>query len=771
MSQKLQAALLELDRFLQDELSPAEAADDIATLMAHPPEIVMQRVAAWAVEQSPRRSVAIGELVLHAMRKVYILGELNLLDREAVANYLDRLTTYAMRIAPAQDLDALRVNLTEMRRSRTTSASLAQLVTRLPSAAPPPMPAMSFEEAQAEKRFALIFDRLQKQAVNGELPTAQSDPQAFAQLLTMAATRAQTGQEFNQYLEQIKPLVGKDNNVFVILGGGMPSWEMPANLAAGQWKPPAQVGAMEKIIDLAEDSKVATLRLRDLVTAAVGKFNEGALAAAVWMLTLGEDTIKEKRLDPGDIERIRNEGVSLINAAQLRKYAENKGRHAAVRIALQFFPSLHLEQLFRRLRGEKQADMRRTLLGFIEAYGVNGREFALDELERELERPDLDTYYLRNLIYLLHRIARESDDSVARELAALTKATAPGQNIYVMKEAATAIAQVKSDDAAALLIKRLDEFGKAEPLAERIKLLDRTVNSLARIATPAALIAIARHGLNDARPRLDALAQHDLSFDKPTVELLLKTLRAELPNKLFGRAKLTDATMHIVNALSGTEDEEVEEALRDVAERFPEHAPKIAARQPPPPAKSEPAATLTGELEFFGLPAIMQSISDMRYSGMLTLTNKQRQVASKLVFLEGKFVNAQTGHIRGLDALYEALELPVAGTFAFVPYPPERLKSDIEPSEIVGLLLEGVRRNDELQRFLALVPDSMTFAKGSAKPTPAQEEDDPAFIRDLWVRAVSGARVADWSRELPFDTFRIRRQLAHWLETGALSAK
>lgn len=771
MSQKLQAALLELDRFLQDELSPAEAADDIATLMAHPPEIVMQRVAAWAVEQSPRRSVAIGELVLHAMRKVYILGELNLLDREAVANYLDRLTTYAMRIAPAQDLDALRVNLTEMRRSRTTSASLAQLVTRLPSAAPPPMPAMSFEEAQAEKRFALIFDRLQKQAVNGELPTAQSDPQAFAQLLTMAATRAQTGQEFNQYLEQIKPLVGKDNNVFVILGGGMPSWEMPANLAAGQWKPPAQVGAMEKIIDLAEDSKVATLRLRDLVTAAVGKFNEGALAAAVWMLTLGEDTIKEKRLDPGDIERIRNEGVSLINAAQLRKYAENKGRHAAVRIALQFFPSLHLEQLFRRLRGEKQADMRRTLLGFIEAYGVNGREFALDELERELERPDLDTYYLRNLIYLLHRIARESDDSVARELAALTKATAPGQNIYVMKEAATAIAQVKSDDAAALLIKRLDEFGKAEPLAERIKLLDRTVNSLARIATPAALIAIARHGLNDARPRLDALAQHDLSFDKPTVELLLKTLRAELPNKLFGRAKLTDATMHIVNALSGTEDEEVEEALRDVAERFPEHAPKIAARQPSPPAKSEPAATLTGELEFFGLPAIMQSISDMRYSGMLTLTNKQRQVASKLVFLEGKFVNAQTGHIRGLDALYEALELPVAGTFAFVPYPPERLKSDIEPSEIVGLLLEGVRRNDELQRFLALVPDSMTFAKGSAKPTPAQEEDDPAFIRDLWVRAVSGARVADWSRELPFDTFRIRRQLAHWLETGALSAK
>jgi hypothetical protein len=778
LSQRLQAALSELDRYLQDELSPAEAADDLATLMAHPPEVVMQRVAAWAVDQSQKRSVAIGELVLHAMKKVYILGELGLLDREAVANYLDRLTSFAMRIAPATELDDLRKNLTEMRRSRATTAVFERLASFTPAPAAA-QPTLTLEQATAAKDYSLILDRIVKQAGSGAPPSAQSDPQAFAQLLTMAATRAQTGQQFEQYLEQLKPYVGgKDANVFVILGGGMPSWEMPANVKPGEWKAPAQVDAMEKIIDFAEDSKAATARLRDLVNASIGKFNEGALGAAVWMLTLADDAIKEKKLDPGDIERIRGEAVAQINAAQLRKYAENKGRHAAVRIALEFFPSLQIEQLFRRLRGEKQAETRRSLLGYVEAYGVTGRELALDELERELDRPDLDTYYLRNLIYLLHRIARESDTTIPRELAALSRSTERGQNIYVMKEAATAIGQIKSDEAVSLLATRLAEFEddpSLMPLAERYKLLDRMVGSLARIGTSAALLAIARHGMNgnaqlgDARARLAVLAQHDLSFDQPTVDVLLKALRDELPSKLFGRAKMTEPTVHLINALSGTRDPDVEAALKDVAQRFPDQSPKAAARQQaPPPPKNEPVATLTGELEFFGLTSIMQSISDMRYSGMLTLTNKQKQATSKLVFLDGKFVNAQTGHIRGLDALYEALEIPVAGSFAFVPYPPDRLQSGIEPLEIVGLLLEGIRRNDELQRLIALVPDHMAFGKGTAKPTPAEEETDPAFIREVWLKASSGGKVGDFSRELPIDTFRIRRQVAHWLETGAL---
>ena len=84
------------------------------------------------------------------------------------------------------------------------------------------------EEAQAEKRFSMIFDRLTRQMQSGAAEGAQPDTQAIAQLLTMAAIRSQTGQQLNQYLEQLKPLAGsKEGNIFVILGGAMPSWDMP----------------------------------------------------------------------------------------------------------------------------------------------------------------------------------------------------------------------------------------------------------------------------------------------------------------------------------------------------------------------------------------------------------------------------------------------------------------------------------------------------------------------------------------------------------------
>jgi hypothetical protein len=795
MTQLVDSALSELQRYLQDEIQPNAAANAVAVLMAQPPELVMQRVATWSAEQSRARSVPPSDLLLHALHKVYITGEMKLLDRDAVADYLDRVTTIALRICPVEERDVLRTNLNTMRMSRDLNLPRADV-----SIIPQRLPTMTGnvplvdEEAQMAKRFSLILDRLTRQmsGSGGQAP-AQAEPQALAQLLTMAASRAQTGQQFNDYVNMIRPLTGgKEGNVFVILGGGMPSWDMP-NITPGSYKPPAQVDAMEKIIDLAEDNTVALKRLRELVTAAVQKFNEGSLAAAVWMLDVAEGTITERKLDIVPVDQIRAEAADAINQVQLRKFAENRIKHAALKIALEFFPTLHLDKLFQQLRGEERAERRRAILGFLEAYGVHAREAAIGELEGELQRLDVDTYYLRNLIYLLHRIQRDSTESVDRELEALSQASAPGRNIYVVKEAATALGQLRSEAAVKLLTTRLAEYealllrnDTTYPAVEVQKLLDRITIALASIGTSAALLTIARHGmranplLGDTRARLASLSQHDLSFDEATVAALVKTLRDEIPGKLLGRLlpKKQDATVRLIEALSGTRSAPTEELFKEIAQRFPDQdvgraaaavvekwAPgKTAARA------NEPVATLTGELEFFGLPSIMQSLAEMRATGMLTLSTKQKQAASKLVMLEGKFLNAQTGQTRGVDALYEALERPIAGTFSFVPYPMERMKSDLDPIEIMGLLLEGMRRSDELQRIMAMVPDSMTFTKTNMKPTPHEEEKDPTLVREVWMKAISGAPVGELDRQIATDAYRVRRLIAHWLEQGALVA-
>jgi hypothetical protein len=791
IQERVEAALWELQRYLQDEIPPNSAADAIAALMAQPPEVVMQRVAAWSVEQSRGKSVPVSDLLLHALRKIHVTGELRLLDREAVANYLDRVTTIALRLCPAENRDRLRNDIHVMRMSDETTIHAAIPTMRMPTlSGQTPVPE---DEGQVAKRFSLVFDRLKREMESSTSETAQPEPQALAQLLTMAATRSQTGQQLNDYMNMIRPLTGgKEGNVFVILAGGVPSWDM-ASLAPGSYKPPAQVAAMEKIIDLAEDPLVAMKRFREIVAAAIEKFNDGSLGAAVWMLDVAEDTITERKLEITAVDQIRAEVAENVSSVQLRKYTEKKARHAALKLVLEFFPTLHLEYVLGHLRGEARAERRRTLLGIIEAYGISGRDAALANLDRELQRSDVDTYYLRNLIFLLHRISRQSDDGIEREMAAVAQASAPGQNIYVIKEAATALGQIKTDASVKALTTRLAEFEatllrndtSSYPAAEMQKLLDRIIAALARIGTPGALLTIARHGmkanpaLGDTRARLAALAQHDLSFDEQTVNVLLKALRDDVPGKLLGRLlpKSQDSTVRLIEALSGTRADAVEEMFSDIAQRFADQDIGRAAAQvlekwsPAEAPGREPAATLTGELEFFGLPSVMQSLGEMRATGMLTLRTKQGQAAAKLAVVDGKFLNAQRGIVRGAEALYDVLERPISGTFAFVPYPTEKMKSDLAPREIMGVLLEGVRRHDELQRILALVPDGMALAKTNVKPTPHEEEDDPAFIRDVWLKASGGAAVAEWEREMPTDSYRVRRLVAHWVEQGALVQK
>src|SRR5437763_2145826 len=118
MTQLVDAALTELQRYLQDEIPPNVAANAVAVLMAQPPELMMQRVGAWSAEQSHALTLRPSDLLLKALHKVYITGEMKLLDRDAVADYLDRVTTIALRICPVDERDTLRTSLNTMRMSR-----------------------------------------------------------------------------------------------------------------------------------------------------------------------------------------------------------------------------------------------------------------------------------------------------------------------------------------------------------------------------------------------------------------------------------------------------------------------------------------------------------------------------------------------------------------------------------------------------------------------------------------------------------------------------
>jgi len=52
MTEPVESALNDLQRYLDDSIPPAIAANALATLMAQPPAVMMQHVGNWAVAQS-----------------------------------------------------------------------------------------------------------------------------------------------------------------------------------------------------------------------------------------------------------------------------------------------------------------------------------------------------------------------------------------------------------------------------------------------------------------------------------------------------------------------------------------------------------------------------------------------------------------------------------------------------------------------------------------------------------------------------------------------
>jgi hypothetical protein len=797
-SPDLQTAVFDLHRYLLDQIPPLTASDAVETLISAPPELVMKQIQGWAVEQARYQSATQSDLLFHAIRKVKLVSVLKLIEPAKMERFLQRLFPLAIQSCPPEERELLQRSLASMHDSVSIEGGAIIDVARTKEAKPGVRGVLTDAVARSANRLSMVVERLARHI---PLPTApgsgtmpvQQQVEPAAQLVAMATESATSEDELKTYLRRLSKYTGEQDpsKLFHVLASAVPQWEISVPDTVN---PPAAIEAMRKIITLTSDAQESGRRFRELVTEAIDQFNQGGLGAAVSMLDLAAKVVHEKRVDPTVVERIHDSAVDTISSEQLRKYSENKAKHVLLRRALSHFPALRKESLFAELRGEERPERRRSILGLLEAYGSEAREYSLIELGSELDRPsgETDTYYLRNVIYLLHRIPRETEESLEKELELLTRATARGQNIYVIKEAITPLGHIRGEAAARILTMRLAEFEamlvrkdiSLYPIEEMQKLIDRITSALGRVATPAALLTIARHGmkpnplLGDTRSRLAVLSQHDLSFDERTVDILINAIREDLPPRILGRVlpARQPPPLRLIEALSSTRSEKVEILLSEIAEKYGDHelgraanaALEKLAEAGAAPTGKQSGATLTGDLEFFGLPSLLQSLADQQATGIITLTSRSSgQTAGKLLLIDGRFADAQAAHLRGVEALYQLLERPVTGHFAFVPHATTP-QFNGEILDIMPLLFEGIRRHDELRQMMIFVPDDLTLHATKVKPTPDAEERDPVVIREVWVKASSGTAVAEWEPLIAVDTYRTRRLVGRWLEEGAL---
>ncbi len=680
--------------------------------------------------------------------------------------------------------------------------------------------AVSENAVRGLHRFSLLLERLEAQGGLGGAAAGSGAPASplpaspgANEALAFAARSSQSGPELEAYLSRLKAMgleAGTDN-IFRALAQTLPGWVAPTlPTAPGAAPSPASetgaLGAMRRIITDAEDPVETGRRFQEMVKAGIERFNEGSLPQAVSMLELAERLTTEKKVDAGTVELVRRKLGETLDGDQLKKFTEKAEQWAQLRKVLQFFIAMRPEGLLEELPREQKRDRRRLMLALLEVHGAPARAAAFEGLCRTPGTAvgEEEWFFRRNLVYLMRRIPRTPEASFEEESDVVLRHAQLGLPLLLVKEAVATLAQYKDERAEQGLTQLLFELeamlGQKEEAPYEPKdlraLLDRVAATLGKLPAPRARRALIEHAgkkqpqLGDTIARISELSGQDMSEDTETVEQLLALLKANLPFKLLGMTlrQNDQSLVRIIEALSGTPSAAVRHALEEIVSRFEgQDAGRAAAKAlagfdkprpkqetaaaPDTSAPAAPAASLQGDLEVFGLPALLQSLADSSASGSLTLRGPGGgEVFASLTMRGGKLTDMQHGHLRGEDAFYQLLERPLPGQFAFMKgMTPE--KPGEKPREILPLTLEAMRRYDEFQEAAALVPDTVFLERTSVAATPFPGEKDGSLLQALWERASQGATPLDCEAVVASDSYRIRRALAHWVEQGALKIR
>lgn len=748
-------------------------------------------------------------------------------DRELLAANLARLGTSVTGPAPTVDILYRQPGTAATAASAPLAApahTVAVSASAVPAAAPVAVPALranpgaqapahvpvaaadpiiSADVAHSLRRLTLLLDRLATQQVTAQPagPGPSEEAELVSQVLTTATRSAANGRELDQHLDRLRALGGpaRTDQIFQALGASLPAWSLDSPNLHGAGSPADHSGpaeAMRRLVTLAQDTAEAARRYRDLVHTAIRQVNEGALPRAVAILDLASDLAAERAVPAPTVEALRTSGHDHFDADRLRKLADTPGKHASLSRVMSFFTRLTPDGLLDDLAREDRHDRRRHLLTLLEAHGAAARTAVVARLEAAAgQRDHPNPFFLRNLIYLLRIVPRPQGVSPADDVALIGRAVRSTSPLAVVKEAISTLGKIEHETAEDALLQYLRRFESmlespragAHAREETEALVDRTIAGLARGSTGRAIKAVVDHGLRDApelgntKARLVELGTRDLTPHPELVLRLLAALDAEVPRGLASLAgaminkRKGENVISLIQSLRGTRVAEVWEAFQGVSTRYPNEpfghaaAQALSALSEAPPSRPPMTAALSGDLEVFGLPNLLQNLADNKGTGTLTLFDEEGHQSAMLVLERGGLKSAQHGLLRNAEAVYQLVERPFPGQFAFVS--PRDAPAEPDPAatlEVAPILLEGLRRYDELRGARALVPDETNLRPTGTVPPAHPDEPNEALVESIWEAVRSGMTATACERKFPVDSYRIRRLLAYWIEKGAL---
>ncbi len=791
-------ALAELQQYLSDQVAPLMVADSVSLLLQLSPEVTASGIQTWAASQIHRdRSLPVADFLYHAMTKIHLLGEYKLIPFEILMPFLAKLKVHILEICPESEREQLSSGLERIGEAPSELSPQVQVLHR--STAGESAKSAQNSPSIAEEdihRFHHLLKRLEKKLGRDGLPAENQpgDEDLISSALAEAARSASETMELNRFIGELRGIGVhvKDGDLFRALGRRLPAWsqmegsvQIPMN---------SNLQALHRMIAKAPDAQQSSERFHHLVKTAIERFNDGFLAQSASMFDLAGKIVESHEVDAKAVEVVRTLGHENLGEEKLKKYADASEVHSIFRKVLNFFPALTPEGLLESLEQETRRERRRLILLLLEAHGVTTRTAVLKQLENpaSVSRAMEEVFYFRNLIYLLRHILPAEDESMERTAEVLLRFTYLSTPPLILKEILAYLSVIKNAKVEQHLKQLLSQMESAllhskESLYEAKEvspLLDRAVTALCRQSTHTARQSVMDHALKknhelgDSMARLSEFSNQDLSDDPETVERLLKMLKGNLPLKLLGISlhQRDHNVKCLVEALSGTSLPQVRSMLEELTRQYPEYESGRAAvkaldkRETLHEKKTVGVSnvSLVGDLDLFGLPNLIQHLSDSSLTGILTMKNPGGEVFATLALENGMFKACQNGLLSGESAFYQLFERSQSGTFEFGkksvsgPAP--------EGSPILPMMMEAIRRYDELQELSIQIADDVRLKARSDKPVPFSDEHDGILFRDLWNVVRRGASPLECETSIGADAYRIRRLLIHWLQSGVIES-
>jgi hypothetical protein len=216
-------------------------------------------------------------------------------------------------------------------------------------------------------------------------------------------------------------------------------------------------------------------------------------------------------------------------------------------------------------------------------------------------------------------------------------------------------------------------------------------------------------------------------------------------------------------------------SLREVTRKYPLVAAKIAdiiSQRAAEKGNFKPPG-LQGNLAFFDLPTVIQTVIASRQEGILSLFGRSGRVVGRLILKNSAIAAASFDHLHGDQALYSLINSsdPLDFTFDQVSTNDHEADAELQGRPPHMLLIEGARRADELPKLMKVTgwPSSLYMQVQMVPDLNLFGHDRRDFFRSLWSLIEMGCNTESICKQLPYDRFTVLNGLndclnAKWIK-------